>query len=129
MLFNPPRRLCVSAVNIYSKPMALRGFSGFSFSNCFRLSFVSSEITRGSDIFTSMNWSPRSFGFRKLGNPRSRRRNFCPDSVPGGMQLCLAFDGRHFYLCSKGRFGHGDRDRYVNIVTFPLEKFVLADVR
>ncbi len=72
----------------YSNPITRLGFSGLSFSNCRKTSFVSSEMTRGKVILTSTNWSPRRVGFRRLGKPRSRRRNFCPDSVPDGIFNC-----------------------------------------
>src|SRR5205085_6460746 len=79
----PDERFCHSKLR-YSSPISARGLSRLWRANWWSNSLVSSLITFGKVILTSTYWSPRTPPARKLGAPRSRRRNFCPDCVPGG---------------------------------------------
>src|SRR5690349_6900658 len=72
----------------YSSPISTRGFAEFNFEYSRSSSLVSSEITFGNVTCTSTNWWPFAPGLRNDGAPRSRKRNFCPDCVPGGMRNC-----------------------------------------
>src|SRR5271166_1283491 len=64
---------------------AARGSSGFSFASSRRISFDFSSRTFGGMILTSTISSPRAPSFTADGTPFSRRRNFCPHCVPGGI--------------------------------------------
>src|SRR5262249_4120574 len=80
-------RVC-SRLSAHSNPISTRGFVVFNFEYSRSNSFVSSEITFGHVTCTSTNWWPFAPGFLSDGAPRSRKRNFVPDCVPGGIRSC-----------------------------------------
>src|SRR5438105_12034451 len=70
----------------HSNPIHTRGLSSFICAYLRNKSFVSSEITFGKTTCASTNWSPCTLASRNDGAPRPRKRNFCPDCVPGGIR-------------------------------------------
>src|SRR5579863_3852830 len=65
-----------------------RGSSGSSLLNSFKRFRTRSSSGFGTTICTSTIWSPRLPGWRIEGAPFSRKRNFFPLFVAGGMRTC-----------------------------------------